>query len=269
MRDVSPQDFFKTLNHHLSIALKVSTSEVTYQEMAKRLEIVEESLAKVLLEHKTNHQLISDLVEIYNKSQNIIDPENPEHEFQNSSVQDSEKLARINNAKKVRFALDQEILKLRNEKNSIRSSINNFRPQRDAKQRWNSSELFFDLYKTKVALYSIVKLELSDGIHTFILLGKDLGTRFYLSDFEYLKADTPIAQACFGRKPGDEIVYKAPSGLELKGRILECSLPSIQQMDQVISALGQPLANDASNKITPFHLHDLYGSNNSRLRKGG
>jgi hypothetical protein len=269
MREVSPQEFLKTLNHHLSIARKVSTSEVTHQEMAKRLEIVEESLSRVLAEYKANHQLISELVENYNKSKNTIEPETPGTEFQNSSVQESENLAKINNAKEVRTALDQEILKLRNEKNSIRSSINNFRPQGDAKQRWNSSELFFDLFKTKVALYSIVKLELSDGIHTFILLGKDLGARFFLSDFEYLKADTPIAQACFGRKPGDEIAYKAPSGLELKGRILECSLPSIQQMDQVISALNEPLANDASDKITPFHLHDLYGSNNSRLRKGG
>lgn len=118
-------------------------------------------------------------------------------------------------------------------------------------------------------MYSIVKVELRDGLHTFILLSKDLNKRPYVSDIECINTGTPIGDACLGKKSGDEFTYHAPNGLLMTGKMLECSLPTVSQLEQVISSQERPDQLESSEKVNPFHLHDTYGTNTSRHRKGG
>jgi len=269
MREVTPQEFLKTLNHHLAVVNKVSMSEETFQEMSQRLKTIEESLVHLGEEHAENFRILSQLVESYNKS-NIqkVNNNSDETPAQDNSEK-SQALAKINEAKEIHSSLGAKILNLKNEKNRIKSSINNFRPQGEAKRRWTNSDSFFDSYKTKVNLYSIVKLELRDGIHSFILLGKDLDHRPYLSDAESINTGTPIGDSCLGKKLGEEFIYQAPNGLQMKGKVLECSAPSVNQIEEIISSLDRPQYLESSEKIDPFHLQETYGTNTSRHRKGG
>jgi hypothetical protein len=118
-------------------------------------------------------------------------------------------------------------------------------------------------------VYSVVKLEFEYETSTFLIVSKDVKERFILEGIEHLKSDTPIAHACLGKGVGDEISYIVRGEFDRKARILECSLPSLQQIEELISRLDVSPRNEIQNQTDAFYLQSQYGTNASRYRKGG
>jgi hypothetical protein len=165
--------------------------------------------------------------------------------------------------------INVEIDELKNEKHYIKSRINNFRPQADGRKRWEETREFINLYNSKVSFYSVVHVQLSNQDIHFMLVSSTIKENLNAEKLWCMKSETPLAKACLGKSRGSEFSYVAPSGVSEHGKILNCSLPTIEQMQQLIYSQTQPSDKGFSQQIKPFELHDLYGTNNSRLRKGG
>ena len=162
-----------------------------------------------------------------------------------------------------------EIDALKNEKHYISSRINNFRPQADGRRRWDETREFINFYNSKVSFYSVVNVQFSNQDLKFILVSSEIQENLSVADLWCMKSETPLAKACLGKARGSEFNYVAPSGALENGKILSCSLPTIEQMEQLIASQKRPSDKGLSQQMKPFELQDLYGTNNSRLRKGG
>ena len=260
MRDMTPQEFLKKLNSYLDIPAKVETSGANSSLKNSSLETLKLLLDQTLSEYRANHSLITELVNSYN----TLKKKYSENNISSIPIEQKkvlrEFLSRINNEKNDRSSLDTKILEIRKEIDEKEGKSYRFK---------KASESTLGQYKKQIQLFSLIKLELSDGVHTFILLSNDIKERLFLGDLDYLKTDTPLGSACLGKKPGDEITFIAPSGLNIQGKILECSLPSLEQMQLIVSALEFEPTEDLQEKVNPFHLQETYGTNTSRHRKGG
>ena len=260
MVDISPQAFLKKMNSHLALHSEAMTPNASSLFYVKDLHIAKELLEQALERYRENHQLIKELVTNYN---NIIleskasDSSNIPNDLK---LLANELFIKITKAKEMRTTMDQEIMEIRKRIEEIR---------RPTKRYMSESEKFIMHYKKQVSIFSVVKLEFSDGIQTFLLGPEEISERFLLNDVIYLKTNSDVGRACFGKKIGDEIAFKTQNGLDGKVKILDCSLPSVEQMEQLISASEFPPKSEAPEKTSPFHLHNLFGSNNSRYRKGG
>ena len=165
--------------------------------------------------------------------------------------------------------VNQEIEALKKQKNSLKSSINNFRPQADGKRRWEETREFIDFYNKFVSYFSIVTLELETRQITFMVIGQRIRETLRTKNLWCMKIDTPIALACFGKQVGTTVNFTSPNGVTQNFKIVNCSLPTTEQMEQVIEAQSHTYVENLSTQMSPFELFEKYGSNNSRLRKGG
>ena len=260
MVDISPQAFLKKMNSHLALHSEAMTPNASSLYYVKDLHIVKELLEQALERYRENHQLIKELVTNYNNI--ILDLKNADS---SNNPNDLKSLAnvlfiKITEAKEIRTTMDQEIMEMRKRIEEI---------QRPAKRHLSESEKFIAHYKKQVSIFSVVKLEFSYGVQTFLLLSENVSEGLFSVDFDYLKTDSDVGRACLGKKVGDEITYKVQNRSDSTVKILDCSLPSVELMEQLISAIESPQKSEAPEKISPFHLQNLFGTNNSRYRKGG
>jgi hypothetical protein len=258
MSDVTPHQFRKEMNFHLAVHSKVANSKEIYARMSADIESLADQEQILLEKYSANHKLISDLVETY---QGLLK--------QKEESYLSKELDEINAAKAVRATMDQEVLLIRKKANILRNDMYHFRPEAPSRGKWNESESYLNEFNNKAALYSIISLETINENLTFMLVGKDIDGHAYMRNLSLIKDDTPIGRACKGRRVGSIISYQAPNGLELEAKILECSLPSVEQIDELIQSIEPRDNHSKAQNVDPFYLHDLYDSNNSRRRKGG
>lgn len=258
MSDVTPHQFRKQMNFHLAVHSKVVNATEIYARMTVDIESLTEQEQKLLEKYGDNHKLISDLVAKY---QELLPGKNE------SDL--SKALDEINAAKAIRATMDQDVLLIRKRVNILRNDMYHFRPEAPSRGKWNESESYLNEFRHKVSLYSIVTLETRHENVTFMLVSKDVDGNAYVRDLSLIRADTPIGNACLGRRVGSRITYQAPNGLELEANILECSLPSVEQVDQLIQSIEARSNFPEEGNVNPFYLQDVYDSNNSRRRKGG
>lgn len=260
MRDLTPQEFLAKMNHHLSIKTGSIKPEFRFIQDVTKLETIEDLLESALLRYKKEYLLIVDLVDEYNNKDTKSEQLNSPKSSNQADLIKAELLKKIISAKEKRDKLGEELLALRNRKEEIR---------RKSKGHKTESDRFFASFKNQVMLYSVVKVEFRYETSTFIILSKDIKERFSLEGLEHLKSDTPVARACLGKRVGDQIKYKVREEFDAEAKILECSLPSVEQIEMIISHLDSGMPHQIQEAPVTFLLHDLYGSNNSRLRKGG
>jgi len=165
--------------------------------------------------------------------------------------------------------LDDEIKALKNQKQYISSRINNFRPQGDGRRRWEETRDFINLYNSEVTFYSVVNVHVSNQNIQFMLVSSSIQDKLSIPDLWCMKSETPLAKACLGKARGSEFSYVAPSGEIEHGEILSCSLPTVQQMEQLVESQKLPSDKGLKEQLKPFELQDSYGTNNSRFRKSG
>ena len=140
---------------------------------------------------------------------------------------------------------------------------------RELNRKIQSTRDFFAYYESHISLFSVATLEISGGKITFLLLTEENRKKIAISNLTTYASESPIGAACLNKMIGDSFTYKKPNGSVADGKVLDISLPSLQSMEEIIVSLEDTSARKNPHKISPFHLHDLYGSNNSRVRKGG
>ena len=179
--------------------------------------------------------------------------------------------------KKLRSDTWESLANAEKERDDTYSRIRELRGQRDElfrevghlKRKIKATSDFFKSLEDRTTLFSIVTIELKSDKFTFQLLTEDQRRKAWDIEIDSYAVESPIGQACLNKRTGEEISYVAPNGLTLNGRILEFSLPTLHQMEKLIGSLESKHAFHSNDEVNPFYLHDMYGSNNSRRRKGG
>lgn len=258
MSDITPHQFRKQMNFHLAVHSKVVNSKEIYARMTVEIESLTEQEQKLLEKYSVNNKLISDLVAKYQEPL----PRKNESDVSNA-------LDEINGAKAIRATMDQDVLRIRKKVNILRNDMYHFRPEAPSRGKWNESESYLNEFRHKVGLYSIVTLEMRHENVTFMLVSNSIDRNAHVRDLSLIQANAPIGKACLGRRVGSRITYQAPNGLELEANILNCGLPSVEQIDQLIQSIEGRRNFPEERNVNPFLLQDLYDSNNSRRRKGG
>jgi len=260
MRDPTPQEFLAKMNHHLAIKTGSDKPEFQFIKEITKLATIDDLLESTLLKYKKDYLMIVDLVDKYNNKENKAEVLNLPNSSNRPDSTRAQLLEEIINAKAKRDKLGEELLALRNRKEEIR---------RKSKGYKSESDRFLSSFRNQVMLYSVIKVQFNYETSTFIILSKDIKERFSLEGIEHLKSDTPVARACLGKRVGDQIKYKVREEFDVEAKILECSLPSVEQLEMIISNLDLGMPPHMQDESATFLLHDLYGSNTSRYRKGG
>lgn len=167
------------------------------------------------------------------------------------------------NAEKERDYTYSRIRELRGQRDELSREVGHL------KRKIKATSDFFKSLEDRTILFSIVTLELKFEKVTFQLLTEEQREKGWNVEIDTCAVESPIGQACLNKKAGEEISYIAPNGLTLNGRILEFSLPTLQQMEKLIASLESKHTFHSNDEVNPFYLQDMYGTNNSRRRKGG
>jgi transcription elongation GreA/GreB family factor len=135
----------------------------------------------------------------------------------------------------------------------------------DNYRKFKTSNQFYELHEKRVALYSIVSVDFMGKVSKFILLTEYQRAHISLSSLDIYSVDSPLGKACVGKRIEQSFSYTVPSGAELTGKILECALPSLEQMEQIISKLNRAIVSSPSVSLNL----NSWTSNNTRYQKGG
>ena len=167
------------------------------------------------------------------------------------------------NAEKERDDIYSQIRELRGQRDELSREVGHLR------RKIKATSDFFKSLEDRTTLFSIVTLELNSDKFTFQLLTEDQRSKAWNVEIDSYAVESPIGRACLNKRTGEEISYVAPNGSTLNGSILEFSLPTLDQMEKLIGSLESKHTFHSNDEVNPFYLQDMYGTNNSRRRKGG
>jgi len=259
----SPYDFAIELKNNLQIRESMNDLEPSSATDLSNLDKIEEEIftkSNRLDQVKTQVELFRKDYQIYNFRYGLGESHSDLLETKKLRSDSWENLA---NAEEERDDLYKRISELRTRRDELSHQVGHIKRQRKAVTD------FFRIVEYRTTLYAIVTLEIKFETITFQLLTEDQRTKAWGLGLDTYAVESPIGQACINKMAGEEISYTAPNGLNLQGRIVEFSLPSLQQMESLISTLDAKHQYHSKEEVNPFHLHDMYGTNNSRIRKGG
>ena len=188
---------------------------------------------------------------------------NSKPDFETTKQLRKEAWAKIYESGEERDRIYLKLKSLRHKRDELSKEVKNL------SEKIKSTRDFFSYHNSHVGLFSIVTVELQGDKSIFLLLTEKQRQKAWLNDLSTFAIESPIGKACMNKIVGDVISYKVPNGLEVKGKILGCSLPTFQMMEQLIETFRANRIGEKGSKTNPFLLHDLHGSNNSRNRKGG
>ena len=100
---------------------------------------------------------------------------------------------------------------------------------------------------------------------TFILLTDFQRELVSLGNLDIYSIDSPLGKACLGKRIEELISYEAPGGRMVNGVVVRCDLPTVEQMEKIISKLDRAIVTGPSARVDL----DSWSSNNTRYRKGG
>ena len=171
----------------------------------------------------------------------------------------NETWAKIYEAGKERDGYYEKIQEIRTERDLLLKKVG------DNYRKFKTSNQFFELHEKRVALYSIVSVDFMGKISKFILLTEYQRAQISLGNLDIYSVDSPLGKACVGKRIDQSFSYTIPSGAEITGKILECALPSLEQMEQIISKLNRAIVSSPSVSLNL----NAWTSNNTRYQKGG
>ena len=156
--------------------------------------------------------------------------------------------------------INKQVSKLRMRREEMAQEVGHFR-----RERKETSD-FFKFYESRVAIFSIVTLDLMGDPFKFMLVTEAQRRNMGFTEINVLSSESPIGRSCLGKHVNDSLSYVAPNGRTINGTVIKCELPTAEQM--VIAFKAQP-NNRNNERVNPFYLFDRFGTNNSRNRKGG
>ena len=259
----NPHDFAIELRNHLKLRDSMVDLEPSVALDLSNLDKVEDEI------HRYSLHL--------DKVKNQVDQYKKDYQIYNFRYGLGESHSDFPQTKKLRSDTWELLAKAEKERDDTYSRMRELRGQRDElsrevghlKRKIKATSDFFKSLEDRTTLYSIVTLELNSDEFTFQLLTEDQRRKAWNVEIDSYAVESPIGQACLNKRAGEEISYGAPNGLTLKGRILDFSPPTLDQMEKLISSLESKHTVHSKDEVNPFYLQDMYGTNNSRRRKGG
>jgi hypothetical protein len=263
MKITNPSAFAYELRDHLKTSETLQNLEPKVQGDLDRLESVESEIfsrsnRRTELEIEIS-QLNKDY-QLYNFRYGLGDS-NPD--FETNNHMRKETWAKIYASGEEREEIVQKVRSLRIERDEL------FKQVKQLKSKIELTKRFFSYYDFHVSLFSKVTLEISGEKLSFLLLTEEHREKIWIKDLNSYAVESPIGRACFNKMIGEVFTYHKPNGSDVSGRILDFSLPSLALMEEMIECLENRNVQEKPREIGTFHLHDLYGSNTSRYRKGG
>jgi hypothetical protein len=134
-------------------------------------------------------------------------------------------------------------------------------------------EHFIENYKKhteKISFYSIFCLKEGNDEEVFIIVSDSMAELSLFKNYNLLSDQSTLGRSCLSRSVGETFEYTDADSSVRKFMVLSSRLMTKTEIEDLIQKRNRELVVSKEKKATnPFHLHDLYGSNNSRLRKGG
>lgn len=259
-----PQEFAIKLEHHLKIRKSMSNLEhhiaadlSALNEVEVEIDIISkriDELKNEIAQHKKDY-------EVYNFKYGLGDSY-PDYEVNKRLRGYSWVL--LGEAEATRDNLYIEIRTLGSSRDEISKKVGQLRIQ------FRETSRFFKFYDSHISIFSIVTLDLTGDLLKFILVTEDQRQNSFASfETDVISSDSPIGKSCIGKRLGDSISYTTPNDRTIFGTVVKCELPTVEQLANMFRPLNSKPIHDSHKKKDPFYLHDHFGSNNSRHRKGG
>jgi transcription elongation GreA/GreB family factor len=259
MKITDPREFARTMAHHLNSQNEIDLLSPKLFEDIARFEKIEEQIFR---NSKKCDDLKAEIVklekdyQLYNFRYGLGDAQT---DFEKTKQLRKETWSELFETAENRDNLYKEIAELRGQRDEISRNVG------EIKRKIKLTSDFFNYYKLNVSLFSIVSVEIKGSSDEFLLLTEYQRDRAWLKDLSIYSAESPIGKACLGKRVGESFSYLAPNGAQINGQIVRCELPTLEQMEQIVTQLNR------ATVITPSPKVDLNGwtSNNTRYRKGG
>lgn len=259
MKNTNPREFAVDLAMHLKTRQQMNTLGLKLQKSLDSLTQVEDDIFKSSHLCDTLQKQITVLEKEYEKYNFRYGLGDSHSDFEATKKLRSDTWENIYEAKETRDGLYKKIQEMRIERDQLIDEVGHFR------RKFKSTTDFFFTHESKVSLYSIVTILLMGDEMTFILLTDFQREHVSIENLDIYSIDSPLGKACLGKKIQDLISYEAPSGRILNGVVIRCDLPSVEQMEKIISKLDRAIVTGPSPRLD----FDSWTSNNTRYRKGG
>jgi len=256
-----PREYAAKLEKHLKIKSELELVEPKHKKNLESLELIEDEIFK---NSKICDNLQLKLIELQK-----------EHELYNfRTVLGTSETYKILN-KRLRNDTWEKIYETKKERDERFEKIQELRFDRDKtsknlgdlRRKYDETRNFLEKYEKAVNLYSIVSVDFMGKDSTFILVTEYQRPHVSLGNLDIYSIESPLGVACLEKKEGESISCRIPNGNTIEGIITKCRLPSLEQMQEIISRNNRALVS-RSNPGPRVDLNS-WTSNNSRYRKGG
>ena len=259
MKTINPREFAFDLAKHLKTRQEMGTLEPKLQKNLDSLAQIEDDIFKSSQLCDVLQKQIASLEKDYEKYNFRYGLGDSHSDFEETKKLRSDTWEKIYKAKEARDGLYKKISELRIGRDRLSDDVGHFR------RRFKETTNFFNAHAKQVSLYSIVTIHLSGDELTFILLTEFQREHISLGNLDIYSIDSPLGRACLGKKVEDLISYVAPSRHTVNGVVIRCDLPTVEQMEKIISKLDRAIVTGPSPRVDL----DSWTSNNTRYRKGG
>lgn len=263
MNDYDALDYAYELRDHLYTFEKMEDIEPKLKSDLDSLSAIEENIFNLNQQLDDLKRLSTRLdkeYQVYNFRYGLGESHS---DFQNSKIMRKEIWAKIYQAGEDREKYMSELRAQRKLRDKVSFEVF------DVQKKFDSSRNFFNQNKDIISLYSIVTVNLLSDQMKFVLVTESQRDRISMDNLDIYSIDSPLGNACLGKRSCEKFTYVTPNGRTLGGDVIYCDFPTAEQMDGLIRILeARPLSQRPAH-VNPFELFDRYGSNNSRDRKGG
>lgn len=259
MKITNPREFALELEKHLKTRQQMNTLEPKLQKGLDSLTQLENDIFKSSQLCDTLQKQIADLEKDYEKYNFRYGLGDSHSDFEATKKLRSDTWENIYKAKEARDGQYRKISELRIGRDRLTEEVGHFR------RKFKTTTDFFHTHASKVSLYSIVTIHLMGDEMTFILLTDFQRELVSLGNLDIYSIDSPLGKACLGKRIEELISYEAPGGRMVNGVVVRCDLPTVEQMEKIISKLDRAIVTGPSARVDL----DSWSSNNTRYRKGG
>ena len=259
MKTTDPREFARIMAQHLNSQKEFDSLSPKVIDDIANLEKIEE---QIFQDSKKCDELKAELVklekdyQLYNFRYGLGEAQS---DFEKTKQLRKETWSALFETAENRDNLYKKIAERRGQRDEISRNVS------EIKRKIKQASDFFDYYKSNVSLFNIVSIEIAGSTEKFLLLTEYQRDKAWLEDLSIYSVESPIGNACLGKRMGEPFSYFAPNGARINGQIVKCELPTLEQMEQIVTQLNR------ATVITPSPKVDLNGwtSNNTRYRKGG
>ena len=256
-----PREYAAKLEKHLKIRSELELLEPKEKEQLRKLSSIEKEIFENSRDCDKLQIQLGELQKVYDSYNFRLGlGTSDENQVLNKRLR-NDTWEKIYETKKERDEKFEKIQNLRFDRDHVSQNIGHIR------RKYEDTKYFLEKYEKSVNLYSIVSVDFMGKDSTFILVTEYQRPHVSVGNLDIYSIESPLGGACLEKKVGESISCLLPSGNRIEGLITSCHLPSLEQMQEIISGVNRALVSkpDSGPKVDL----DSWTSNNSRFRKQG